>query len=661
MNIIKPTIILDTLFQSSNIPETDYTEWSAATTYDEGDKCMITTPNIHRIYEALQGMTGDFLSLDQTTRIWRGMVAAPNGNIYACVAASGDIYMQTAGAGDFVALSQTGREWYGMAATPNGNIYACVNLGDIYMRTAGAGNFVALSQTSRDWRGMAAAPNGNVYACVNGGDIYMQTAGAGDFVALSQTVRNWRGIAAAPNGNVYACVFAGDIYMQTAGAGDFVALSQTVREWYDIAAAPNGNIYANVSGGDIYMQTSGVGAFVALSQTTRTWRGMAAAPNGNIYACVNLDDIYMRKIINLNENPPDNLTGVTPFWLEIGATNRWEVFDTKVQSQASQATSLNWVLNPGLIDGIALLNLDATSVQIVMANQATDLVTNGTAWTGATGVTPPTSWDLVYSPSNFTIDGGALKITVDAANEGISQMITVVAGTEMQLLGVYRNTAGDIAQYAVYDMTHSTNILAITDLASSVVNSTLSYVFTVPAGCTLVRISLMAKANGDIVWFDTVSLSEVVYNETTASPGTDLVATDLSSIITNSITIIVTHTAGTALCGEIVVGLKFGIGTLQYSPSIGIIDYSIKAVDAFGNYSITERAYSKRMSFDLLINNTIVDAVFQQLATYRATPIVWVGSESYSSLIIYGFYKSFEIVIPYPNYSECNLEIEGLT
>jgi hypothetical protein len=383
---------------------------------------------------------------------------------------------------------------------------------------------------------------------------------------------------------------------------------------------------------------------------------------------------------NINHTPSTSPT----WWYDLGATNRWKTFDAKVQSQASQATPLNWVLNPGLIDSISLLNIDATEIQIIMADQNTDLVLNGTAWTGATGVTPPNSWDLVGSPSDFTIDGGALKITADAANEGISQTITVVPGTEMQLLGIYRNTAGDIAQYAVYDVTNAADILVTTDLGSSTVDSTLSYVFTVPAGCTSIRISLMAKANGDIVWFDTVSLSDVVYNKTVETLSTipvidwytyffepiiraiDIMKTDIAEIgappiSTASVTIIVTYAAGTAKCGEIVMGLKFEIGAMRYNPSVGIIDYSIKATDDDGNMTITERAYSKRMSCDLMIKNTIIDEVLRQLTLYRAKPLVYVGSEDYSALIIYGFYKSFEIIIPYPNFSECSLELEGLT
>jgi hypothetical protein len=40
---------------------------------------------------------------------------------------------------------------------------------------------------------------------------------------------------------------------------------------------------------------------------------------------------------------------------------------------------------------------------------------------------------------------------------------------------------------------------------------------------------------------------------------------------------------------------------------------------------------------------------------------LWIGTEEYESTIVYGFYKNFDILIAYPEHSECSLEIEGLT
>lgn len=125
--------------------------------------------------------------------------------------------------------------------------------------------------------------------------------------------------------------------------------------------------------------------------------------------------------------------------------------------------------------------------------------------------------------------------------------------------------------------------------------------------------------------------------------------------------ITITYTGGTAKCGGIVLGLQTTIGGTQYSPSIGIHDYSTKEANTDGIYQIVERAYSKRMTCDVAVLAALVDGVQGLLASYRAQAIVWVASETYTSMIIYGYCKDFSIVISYPDYSILNIEIEGLT
>ena len=56
MKIIRPVTINDSTLTSSNIPETDYAEWSSGTTYALGDYVRYTaTANVHRIYQSLVG------------------------------------------------------------------------------------------------------------------------------------------------------------------------------------------------------------------------------------------------------------------------------------------------------------------------------------------------------------------------------------------------------------------------------------------------------------------------------------------------------------------------------------------------------------------------------------------------------------------------------
>jgi len=232
---------------------------------------------------------------------------------------------------------------------------------------------------------------------------------------------------------------------------------------------------------------------------------------------------------NLGNTPGG--AGNATWWLDYGASERWKPFDAKVGSQATGADSITYELDPGPIDSVAILNLEAASVAVTL----TDV-------------------------------GGAG-----------------------------------------------------------------------PA---------------------------VVWNETTLADGlfvTDIVKTDFPlTYLTPHLTIVITYTGETALVGEIIVGQKKSLGTMKYTPSVGIIDYSIKQVDSFGNYTVLERAYSKRLECETHFANTALDATYNLLAEYRARPAVWVGSEDYPSMIVYGFYKRFSIAIPYPDFSICTLEIEGL-
>lgn len=248
---------------------------------------------------------------------------------------------------------------------------------------------------------------------------------------------------------------------------------------------------------------------------------------------------------NLANYPPTDVLVTVPKWSEIGATNRWTVFDGKVGSQTSSATSMNYVFTPATrFDSIAILNMYATSLNIT--------------------VTDP-------------VDGEVFNETVDLISDTV-----------------------------VYD------------------------------------------------WY-------TYFVEPIGTLTTDFVISEIPIYAASVISVTLYYTAGTAACGSLILGRKFDIGTMRYSPTIGITDYSTKSVDAFGNYVITERAYSKKMTCSVGVQNILLDEVMRNLSLMRATLAVWVGSEDYGSLIVYGFYKDFSIVIPYPNFSECSLEIEGLT
>lgn len=617
MDFIKPTAITDSLFFGANVPETDYQEWDSGTPYTSGDAVIVSSNNVHKIYECVNSVTGG-LSPDILDEDCEDISDWTDGD----------------GAGSISEVSPAGqfRFWGGSAKryrtldTPPSKFTIEIKtfFSSLSSRVVGDTFCVEYQDATKIYFKAVFASDGLFIA----DGLSTSYNEVGTDIVKSKAAAAWQ-----------TWRFEVD---RSAGAGN---------ETVAVFLKEEGSVFASQGSVDCagFPRVDGVdGRFMLYNSGDAT--------SANIqYVKVATDN---GKYATLEDTPVGNTD-----WLEIGPTNRWAMFDGTIGNQTSQATPIIMALAPGAIDSVALLNIESTSVDIVEIDNDDNLVTNGTAWTGATGTTQPNSWDKVGTPADYAIDDGMIKITTDAANEGQSQTIAVSAATEYQLLGKYKNTAGDIAQIAIYDVTHSADILATTDLASSTVESIFSQVFTTPAGCISIKISLMGKANGDIVWFDAVTLAPTEYSETvtTGTSKTDLVKLDIPQKANGILTITVNYTAGTAKIGELIVGVKTSIGTMRYNPSIGITDYSTKTVDTFGHYSIVARTFAKRLNCSLMILNTAIDEVIRLLTLYRSTELVWVGDANYNSLIVYGFYKNFQVVFARPQSSDCSLEIEGLT
>jgi hypothetical protein len=114
--------------------------------------------------------------------------------------------------------------------------------------------------------------------------------------------------------------------------------------------------------------------------------------------------------------------------------------------------------------------------------------------------------------------------------------------------------------------------------------------------------------------------------------------------------------------GTLAFGAVTELGMTQFGASVGILDFSKKERDDFGVFKIIERNYAKTLSCDCIVENEMVSSIYSKLAEIRATPVIWIGSDEqvFDSTIVYGFYKSFNIVLESAGGSMCNLEIEGL-
>jgi hypothetical protein len=115
-------------------------------------------------------------------------------------------------------------------------------------------------------------------------------------------------------------------------------------------------------------------------------------------------------------------------------------------------------------------------------------------------------------------------------------------------------------------------------------------------------------------------------------------------------------------CGTMVLGKNRSLGTGPfYGLKGGITDYSRKTTDDFGNTTLVERRFAKRITYNTMVPNGDVDGVFDILADIRATPTVFVGSTDFGFTCVYGWARDWGVTIAYPTQSLLSLETEGLT
>jgi hypothetical protein len=243
---------------------------------------------------------------------------------------------------------------------------------------------------------------------------------------------------------------------------------------------------------------------------------------------------------NTNHAPA---TDAGTWWLDIGPTNRWAMFDQAVGSITSQATPLTVVLAPGIVGALALLDIAGTSVTVSMTD-------------GALGPT-------VYSD------------TFDISDDAI------------------------LLDWWMY-------------------------------------------------YFEPIT------------PATTLTVTNLPPYDAGRLTVSIAASV-TAECGTLAVGELIEVGDVRMGARLGILDYSRKETSDYGITSVVQRAYAKRFDLDVIIENTRIDYLAAKLAAVRAVPCIWIGDDTYESLIAYGWARDWGITIPYANISEMSIQIEGLT
>ena len=125
----------------------------------------------------------------------------------------------------------------------------------------------------------------------------------------------------------------------------------------------------------------------------------------------------------------------------------------------------------------------------------------------------------------------------------------------------------------------------------------------------------------------------------------DLVISDIPPYASETLTITIDNTGNTAKCGVLVVGKSKFLGATQWDANRSINDYSQAVEAADGSISLTQGAFSKRLNLEFKVPAGLESEATRTLEQFRATPLVFVGSEDYSMTIIYGFLGSWAVPV----------------
>lgn len=181
-------------------------------------------------------------------------------------------------------------------------------------------------------------------------------------------------------------------------------------------------------------------------------------------------------------------------------------------------------------------------------------------------------------------------------------------------------------------------------------------------------IRIQAEAGGDTYYDETFTMADLAdigdwaqYFFVASSLQTQLIVFDIPAVAGSTYTITL-DAASTASLGTFIMGTAQSFGFTLYDAKVGIISYSKKQEDQFGNINIVRRLNRRTMDVQVQVDPAAFDVVNRALVDLDGKLALWVAADNdYEALTIYGFYRDFSQTLAYPTVTFANLQIEGLT
>lgn len=242
------------------------------------------------------------------------------------------------------------------------------------------------------------------------------------------------------------------------------------------------------------------------------------------------------------------------------------------------------------------------------------------------------------------------------------------AGNTPSTSPLFWAVVGPTNRYAMFDGQVNTVTMATTSITVVLTPGLVNSLALFSLAGNKVTVQVKDGATGPVVYTYETSLDGSTVSDwyqyfyKPFLPISQVTLTDLPMYSNAYVTVTISG-VGTVACGLLVTGQASDLGGTQYGVSKGIISLSRKDTNTTtGVTTFVKRGNRKRVTAQLFIDNFSLDTIDLTLASLDATPAVWVSTPvaGYQLLSLYGFYKDYSIVVPYPTYSLINIEIEGL-
>lgn len=224
-------------------------------------------------------------------------------------------------------------------------------------------------------------------------------------------------------------------------------------------------------------------------------------------------------------------------------------------------------------------------------------------------------------------------------------------------------------RFAAFDNQISTQTSAMNTLTFVVSIGSVTSLGLLNVVAADVRVVIRGGQGGEVLFDQTRSLSgdnpinwfEYFYYEDEARLTSALF--EYPVLPFNAVAEITLNSQGMTSIGSVVFGRSSEIGTTQYGMTGGVIDFSRKETDEFGNTTFVRRAFSKRVSANVMINTAQIGRASRVLYGIRSTPTLFILTDdtAYEELaVVFGYYRDFNVEVSYPTFALCSIEIEGL-